>query len=158
MIYAHSIGRALRNFPDRCALVSGSGDVTFRELHDRVAGIAGALRRAGFSSGDRLAILLPNGPEYIELIYACIWLGVVVIPLNTRLSAVEIGSILANAKPKGLVRHSSFPPATTQIPWQRAIDKEPLEIQNGMVPKAVDDPQAMLALLYTSGTTGSPKG
>ena len=158
MIYAHSIGRALRNFPDRSALISETGHVAFRELHDRVAGIARALRLAGFNSGDRLAILLPNGPAYIELIYACIWLGVVVIPLNTRLSAVEIEGILANANPRGFVRHSTFPPVTTRIPWERAIDKEPLDISNGFVPEPIDDPQATLALLYTSGTTGSPKG
>ena len=158
MIYAHSLGRALRNFPDRSALVSETGHVTFRELNGRIAGMAKALRRAGFNSGDRLAILLPNGPAYIELIYACVWLGVVVIPLNTRLSAIEIEGILANANPQGLVRHSSFAPVTTRIPWQRAIDKDPLDIPNGFIPTAVDDPQATLARLYTSGTTGSPKG
>jgi long-chain acyl-CoA synthetase len=158
MMYAHSIGRALRNFPTRSALISEADHVTFRELHDRVASVARAFRCAGFSSGDRLAILLPNGPAYVELIYACIWLGVVVIPLNTRLSAVELQSILASANPKGLVRHSSFPAVTTRIPWQRAIDEEPLDISDGVVPKPIDDPQATLALLYTSGTTGSPKG
>jgi long-chain acyl-CoA synthetase len=158
MMYAHSIGRALRNFPARPALISETGHVTFRDLHDRVAGIAAALRGAGFNSGDHLAVLLPNGPAYIELIYACTWLGVAVIPLNIRLSAVEIESILASANPQGLVRHSAFAPVTTRIPWQRTIDKESLDIPNGSAPKPVDDPQATLALLYTSGTTGSPKG
>ena len=48
---------------------------TFRELNDRVARIAAALSRHGFGVGERLAILLPNEPEYIELVYACSWLG-----------------------------------------------------------------------------------
>ena len=50
--------------------------------------------------GDRLAILLPNGPEYIELVYACSWLGVIVVPINTRLAPVEIDRVLADANPR----------------------------------------------------------
>ena len=68
MIHTHSLARAARYFPERTALVSNGRRTTFRELHDRVANIAAALRRHGFGRGDRLAILLPNEPEYIELV------------------------------------------------------------------------------------------
>src|SRR6266404_5913212 len=102
MIHVHSLGRAARYFPERTALASARERSTFRELHDRVARIAGALTRQGFKAGDRLAILLPNETDYIELVYACAWLGVVVVPLNTRLSAVEIDGILDDTKPGGL--------------------------------------------------------
>ena len=71
MMHTHSLGRAARYYPERAALASGGRRSTFRELHDRVAGIAAALSRHGFAAGDRLALLLPNEPEYIELVYAC---------------------------------------------------------------------------------------
>ncbi len=109
MIYIYSLGRAARYFPERMALVSNARRSTFRELDARVGRVADALTRHGFKAGDRLAILLPNEPDYIELIYACAWLGVIAIPLNTRLSAKEIDNILADAKPRGLIRHSSLP-------------------------------------------------
>src|SRR5262249_163105 len=75
-----------------------------------VGGLAAALRQAGFEAGDRLAFLLPNGPDYIELLYACQWLGVIAVPLNTRLAPFELHHLLQDAPPPGLVRHSSPPP------------------------------------------------
>src|SRR5256885_16073047 len=100
MIHAHSLGRAYRYYPDRAAVVSETRRSTFRELHDRVGEIAAALKKHGFKAGDRVAILLPNELEFIELIYACAWLGVVVVPLNTRLSDKEIGHVLDDASPQ----------------------------------------------------------
>src|SRR4051812_917875 len=99
MIYVHSLGRAARYFPERPALGANGTHSTFRELNDRVGRIAAALMKRGFKAEDRLAILLPNETDYIELIYACAWLGVIVVPLNTRLSVKEIDSILDDAKP-----------------------------------------------------------
>src|SRR5271165_1473864 len=114
MIYTHSLGRACRYHPERAALYSGGTLLTFRDLSERVARIAAALGKHGFRMGDRLALLLPNGPEYIELVYACSWLGVIAVPLNTRLTAVEIDRVLLDATPRGLVRHSSLPAPTVR--------------------------------------------
>jgi acyl-CoA synthetase (AMP-forming)/AMP-acid ligase II len=83
MIYVHSLGRASRYYSAQTALAPGGSGVSFSELETRVKGVAAALSAHGFSAGDRLAILLPNGPEYIELVYACTWLGVIAVPLNT---------------------------------------------------------------------------
>ena len=158
MIHAHSLGRAARYYPELTALASGDKRSSFRELHDRVGRIAAALRKLGFESGDRLAILLPNEPEYLELVHACAWLGVVVVPLNIRLSVAEIDHILSDATPRGLVRHSSLPTPTVQPPLQRVIDQEPLDVPADSYPEAIYDPEAVLVLIYTSGTTGRPKG
>src|ERR1700688_180954 len=158
MIYIHSLGRASRYYPERVALAPDGTRLTFRELDDRVADVAAALSRLGFETGDRLALLLPNGPQYIELVYACSWLGVIAVPLNTRLSAVEIDRILADASPRGLVRNSSLPVPTVRLSWQRVLDQEPWEVRNDTHPKVHYDPEAILALIYTSGTTGRPKG
>jgi acyl-CoA synthetase (AMP-forming)/AMP-acid ligase II len=154
----HSLGRASRYYPERTALAPAGTRLTFRELHDRVAGIAAALSGHGFEAGDRLALLLPNGPEYIELVYACSWLGVIAVPLNTRLSAAEIDRVLADASPRGLVRHSSLPVPTVRLSWQLVLDEQPFELRNDSYPNVRYDSEAILALIYTSGTTGRPKG
>jgi long-chain acyl-CoA synthetase len=158
MIHTHSLGRAARYHGSATAFVSGAKGLTFEELCARVGGIAAVLTQHGFGMGDRLALLLPNETEYLELIYACAWLGVTAIPLNTRFSAPEIDRVLADATPHGLIRHSSLPTPTLRLPWERVLDVEPLEARGGDCPAPVYDPQAVLALIYTSGTTGRPKG
>jgi long-chain acyl-CoA synthetase len=158
MIYIHSLGRAARYFPERTALAANGTRSTFRELHARVRRIAAALKKHGFKAGDRLAILLPNEPDYLELVYACAWLGVTALPLNTRLSVKEIDGILDDAKPRGLIRHSSLPAPTVPVSWQVVLDQNPLDVQSDSIPDPIYDPDAILALIYTSGTTGRPKG
>jgi acyl-CoA synthetase (AMP-forming)/AMP-acid ligase II len=158
MIYVHSLGRALRFYPGRVALARDGRLLTFRELHTRVEGIAATLTSRGLSVGDRLALLLPNGPDYIELIYACSMLGVIAVPLNTRLSTKEIDRVLEDARPHGIVRHSSLAVPGVQLSWQQVIDKESLPITSDPAPKIFYEPEAVLGLIYTSGTTGQPKG
>ena len=125
MIHAHSLGRAAHYYGERTALASGAARPTFRELHDRVAAIAAALGKHGFRAGDRLAMLLPNEHDYLELVYACAWLGVIAVPVNIRLSKTEIDHLIADASPRGIIRHSSLPVPTVKLPWQLVLDKEP---------------------------------
>src|SRR5215813_4339540 len=158
MIHTHSLARAARYYPEQTALAAAGRRPTFRELHDRVGRIAAALCKHGFGAGDRLAILLPNEPEYLELVYASAWLGVIVVPLNIRLSAAEIDHILADASPRGLIRHSSLPVPAVEVPQQLVLDQTPLDLATESHPEAVYDPEAILVLIYTSGTTGRPKG
>jgi acyl-CoA synthetase (AMP-forming)/AMP-acid ligase II len=159
VIYVHSMGRAARYYPHQPALtLSNESRVTFSQLHDRVKRLAAALVANGFVASDRLALLLPNSPEYIELVYACSWLGVIAVPINARLSAAEIDGVLLDAKPRGLVRHSSLPNPKVQLPWQLVLDEQPLDFRNDSCPDPIYDPEGILALIYTSGTTGRPKG
>lgn len=159
MIYTHSVGRALQYFPQHTALLREGRSVTFLELDVRVRKIAAALRRRGFLSGDRLAFLLPNGPEYIEAIFACSLLGVIAVPINTRYAVAEIDRLIEDASPRGLIRHSRFPAPTIKLEWEHMIDLEPLdEDEEGLFTGEFYDPAAILVLLYTSGTTGAPKG
>ena len=158
MLYVHSICRAVRYYPERPALSSDRSTLTFSELHQRVMGIAAGLSRAGFKKGDRLAILLPNAPEYIELVYACSWLGVIAVPINVRLSLPEIDHVLADSSPRGIVRHSTLPQPSSTLPWDVVLDRDGLTSGDGPCPGPCYDPDAILALIYTSGTTGRPKG
>jgi acyl-CoA synthetase (AMP-forming)/AMP-acid ligase II len=159
MIYTHSVGRALRYFPQHTALLRDGRVVTFLELDVRVRKIAAALRRRGFQSGERLALLMPNGPEYIELVYACSLLGVIAVPINTRYTGAEIDRLLKDARPRGLIRHSKFPTPTAALELELVIDVDPLdEVEDEPYVGEFYDPDAILVLLYTSGTTGAPKG
>ncbi len=158
MIHSCSLGRAARFFPNRLAIGGSAAPSTFRELHDKVRHIAASLTGRGLAIGDRLAILLPNEREYLELVYACAWLGVIAVPLNTRLSPVEIDRVLRDASPRGLIRHSSLPVASAEVPWQICLDQEPLNLGSDSAPEPIYDPSAVLTLIYTSGTTGHPKG
>src|SRR3984957_11253493 len=158
MIYIHSLGRASRYYEQRMALVVNGAAVSFKTLNERVRNIAAALAADGVAAGDRLALLLPNSPEYIELVYACSWLGVTAVPINARLSAAEIDRVLLDANPRGLLRHSSLPRPTVQLQWQTVLDEKPLDVRNESCPDPIYDPEAILALIYTSGTTGRPKG
>jgi long-chain acyl-CoA synthetase len=158
MIYVHSMERALRYYAERPALSFGQQRLNFRELHEQVKTLAATLAHVGFEPGDRLALLLPNGPEYIKFVYACSWLGVIVVPINIRLSAVEIDRVLESACPRGLVRHSSLPAPSVRVPWELVLDQQTLDQGEYPCPNACYEPEAILALIYTSGTTGQPKG
>jgi acyl-CoA synthetase (AMP-forming)/AMP-acid ligase II len=158
MIYVHSMERAVRYYSDRPALRVGDKLLNFQELHNNVKMLAAELTLAGFQPGDRLALLLPNGPEYIQLVYACSWLGLTAVPINTRLSVVEIDRVLGDSSPRGLVRHSSLPKPKTRVSWEIVLDETHLDGRNGSCPDPLYDPEATLALIYTSGTTGRPKG
>jgi acyl-CoA synthetase (AMP-forming)/AMP-acid ligase II len=158
IIYVHSLGRAVRYYGEKTALSIGGQGLTFNELDHRVERIAAGLSRRGLRTGDRLAVLLPNGPEYIELVYACSRLGVIMVPLSARYSSREIDRVLKDASPRALVRHSGSAPARANLEWQLALDKEPLDASNGRCPEVYYCPEAILAIIYTSGTTGEAKG
>jgi long-chain acyl-CoA synthetase len=158
MIHDHSLDRAARNYPQRLALISGDLRLTFSDLRDRVQRIASFLVTLGLQAGDRVAVLLPNEGEYLETVYACAWLGVIVVPLNTRLSVTEIDHILADAQPRGLIRHSSLPIPTAKLAWELILDAHEPHLATTRGLSSVCDPEAVFTLLYTSGTTGTPKG
>jgi long-chain acyl-CoA synthetase len=163
MIYAHSLGRAARYYSEQNAFSSADNAVaTFREIDGRVRQISAALRKHGLQKGDRLAVFLPNGQDYIELVYACARIGLIVVPLNTRLSSTEIDHILSDAGPNGLIRHSTLAAPSQKVPWELVLDQEPPDFHNALETDTDDDPiydpEAVFALIYTSGTTGKPKG
>ena len=158
MIYVHSMERALRYHAQRSAWSLGQDRLTFRELHEQVRRLAATLTHLGFEPGDRLALLLPNGLDYIKFVYACSWLGVIVVPINIRLSAAEISRVVENASPRGLIRHSSLPAPTARVSWELVLDQQTLNQGEYTCPDPCYKPEAILALIYTSGTTGQPKG
>ena len=142
--------------PDRLAVVDGSGRCTYGELSRRSRTLAGALAARGVGKGDRVAILSENRIEYLETFLAASHLGAVVACQNWRLAPPELAHCLDLVAPKLLLaspRHAgrldTRPEPVLQLDAPRGEAVAP----------AVDvDPEDPFLILYTSGTTGLPKG
>ena len=126
--------------PERPALFFEDDVVSYAELDRRAAVAAGAFAGAGVQSGDRVAIKLPNGPAYVAALLGALRLGAIAVPLNMLLADAEVAAGLEAATPAVLV-DSSLP-----------VEGEAL---TGIAAREDDQPAA---LLFTSGTTGRPKG
>jgi long-chain acyl-CoA synthetase len=125
--------------PERIAVVAGGSRISYRELARSIKGISNELKKS-VRPGDRVAIHLPNGIEFVQLFYAALAAGASVVPINTRLAPPEVEYILADAKPALVVEGKEAP-----ILGEEAKALEPQSNEECVV-------------LYTSGTTGKPKG
>ncbi|MFG2891434.1 long-chain fatty acid--CoA ligase [Streptomyces sp. NPDC048248] len=153
-----------RKTPHRTALVHEGTTVTYAQLHDRTARLAHALRRDGVRRGDRVAYLGPNHPSYLETLFAAGLLGAVFVPLNTRLAPDELGFQLTDSGARLLIRapqlahlvpKSVAPERTVETgeEYERLLAAAPAT----PLDEAVAGTDTCL-IMYTSGTTGRPKG
>ena len=165
-IAAHLL-RSGRAFGQRPAIALGTHVLLdYAALAARVARLAGALReRLGLASGDRVAIIAKNCPEYVELVYACWYAGLVAVPTNAKLHVSEFEYILEHSDARAVF---TTPELSARVGALRTPDcKHHVEIDSGEYRALLaHDPIAMLSragddlawLFYTSGTTGRPKG
>ena len=132
---------AVEAAPDGEALVELGGErVTYQQLWDRAARIAGGLRAAGVQPGDRVANRLPNGNAWVCGFWGTLLAGAVVVPVNTRFTESEAGYVVEDSGA-----------AYVFLPGEPLPDGDPLGVDD----QAHTD---LAAIFYTSGTTGSPKG
>jgi fatty-acyl-CoA synthase len=160
--------------PDKAATVFEGETLSYVALSGRIAQAARALKAEyGISRGDRVAILSLNRPDYLVLLYACARLGAMLVPLNWRLAVAEQLFILTDASVKVLVLEAAFAeilpaleeslPDTSVIgldfapPGALAFD-ELLAHTRGDGRNPHTDLNCPLLIVYTSGTTGRPKG
>jgi fatty-acyl-CoA synthase len=160
--------------PDKPALRFEGATLSYAAFAARIETAARALKAEyGVGHGDRVAILSLNRPDYLVLLYACARLGAMLVPMNWRLAVAEQRFILGNCEPKVLVLEQAFadvlPGAVTDLPALRTIglDFTPegglgfeamLARANGDGRDAQADLSSPLLIVYTSGTTGRPKG
>src|SRR3954469_9552313 len=159
--------------PDKPALIFAGETLSYRTFYDRIERAAHGLQAEfGISRGDRIAILSLNRPDYLVLLYACARLGAMLVPLNWRLATAEQLFILSDASPKVLLLEQAFAGilavAETRLPDLRAagLDFAPHGCSFDSLlqdPRLADREPAVdlscpLLIVYTSGTTGRPKG
>jgi fatty-acyl-CoA synthase len=142
--------------PGRVALVFEEQRVTYAELHRRIARLAAALRDSGVRRGDRVAYLGPNHPALVETMFATWTLGAIFVPLNFRLTAPEISYQLEHSGAAVLIHDPAMPAVTAPV----TVSLEDYDDFLGS-PIFPDEPVTLddvACILYTSGTTGHPKG
>ena len=117
------VADAVARNPDGEALICGDRRMTWREVAQQSARIAAGMQKLGLQTGDRVALLAPNCPEYFELQFACGRLGAIMLPLNWRLTVPELEYILGDSSPKLLVHDKSF--AAQAKTWGNRINWRP---------------------------------
>ncbi|HWK44263.1 MAG TPA: long-chain fatty acid--CoA ligase [Stellaceae bacterium] len=174
MNLSHWLERWAEQAPERPALRFETRDISYAEMFERSRDLAATLKhRLGVECGDRVAHLGYNSPELILLIFACARLGAMLVPLNWRLAAPEHAFIVANAGAKAWLFDAAFAETVTSVlPGLPAC--RPVCIDGGVpgFPALAElereagwddantgsDYAAPLLIVYTSGTTGRPKG
>ncbi|TDC94944.1 AMP-binding protein [Actinomadura sp. 7K507] len=160
-----------RNHPDRPALLAPGVPMTYGELHAEVNRLSNALGGLGLGPGDSLATVLGNRPEFLTVLLAAFQSGLYLVPVSRHLTASEIGYILADSGAKAVVTESALAGVVAGaadeagIPAGRRVSVDPAEGFGSMAELcatgSADPPekrQMGSIMLYTSGTTGRPKG
>jgi fatty-acyl-CoA synthase len=173
--------RAARIYPGRVAVIHGSRRYTYAEMAERAHRLASAISRAGIAPGEVVAILAPNIPEMLEAHYGVPMAGAVLLTINIRLDAANIGFILQHSGARLLLVDSEFAGVATAALAGLAARPQVIDIADPEGPDAAPigatdyerflaggdpaapirmpaDEWAAIALSYTSGTTGDPKG
>lgn len=159
--------------PDADALVTEKCTLSYCELEARSARMAGGLAAGGIRPGDRVALLIGNRPAYVEALLACQRIGAVTVPLNPRQRAPEIAFALNQCGAAALIFEYELASNLPEKAEIRTVDTArmwSLDAPNGDLPRfealaeappaepVVVDEDATAVILYTSGTTGRPKG
>lgn len=169
--YAHYPARAARRWPDRVALIDGERRRTYRELDARAMRLARALLELGLQPGERVAVVQENRIEYVETAIAIARAGGALVPLLGALTAPEHAFMVGDAEarfvvalggdalPRAREAAGETASALALAAGDGAVDLAALADDQPDEPLAIDRPPGALAqILYTSGTTGHPKG
>lgn len=164
--------------PKKNILIFEDHPITYLQLNQRINRLSNLLIELGIKKGDRIAVLLYNCPQYIEIFFSLSKIGAIMVPLNWRLAKPELEFILQDCTPCALIFESEFENIVTSIRKDLSLfDIRYIELgdncldwalsyENSIYSKSFDDPflnyyvgdEDPHILMYTSGTTGIPKG
>jgi acyl-CoA synthetase (AMP-forming)/AMP-acid ligase II len=163
-LLANSVARS----PDRVCVIAGDRTLTFAQVDSRAGRLAQAFAATGVRRGDRVALLARSEPEYFELQVAAQRAGAILVPLNFRLALRELSIILEDCKPALLIHGPGYADLAAELdvpqtwgfgPGHVGEDYEALlSAFDARETRELLEADAPSAILYTSGTTGRPKG
>ncbi|HEX4870969.1 MAG TPA: long-chain-fatty-acid--CoA ligase [Nevskiaceae bacterium] len=175
MPFTQSLHRAVQQRPEALATACGTRRQTFRQLHDRVARLAGGLRKLGIRDGNRVAMLALNSDHYLTYYLAVPWAGAVVTPLNVRWSLAEVIQALRDAESVAIFLDDRFAAEVESLMEACPFLRFALYCGEGVCPDGLIDLETLIGastaigdaglagdeifgVFYTGGTTGRPKG
>ena len=174
MNLAHTLTQAALKWPNKTALVFEGRRWTYAQWNRLVNKTAHAFRSAGVGKGDRVAILTYNLPEQVTAFYALMKIGAIPVPINYRLAANEVKYIVDNSRAKVLMFEEALRAPVEAIKDRIAVEKlvyvgekpagREISFEDFIAPGAEGEPEANVGwhdpafIMYTSGTTGRPKG
>ena len=170
----HGLRRGALMKRDRIALRCGDRECTWGKLCDRVSRLAGGFRDLGLKDGDRVAMLAEGGIHYFEYHYAVPWAGGAIVPMNTRLADRELTGILDDSGARFLLFDEAHRERVRQLRSSVRLPLQYIALDGAREPHEIDyedliagtEPAEdagrsgtdLLAIVYTGGTTGRPKG
>lgn len=177
MSIAAILAETAHRMPDRPALHFAGHTIPYGALWDQTRAYAGALRERGVAPGDRVAVIIPNVPDFVRVYYAVLSLGAVVVPVHLLFKADEIEYVLRDsgatlavvAAP--VLEEAAVAAARAQVPLTTVLLPEEIATAQGIARLEAEaasatpidryestNPLDAATILYTSGTTGTPKG
>jgi long-chain acyl-CoA synthetase len=160
MNLAQLLAAVARRLPHAPALALGTRTVaTYARLATRVASLAAGMReRLGLAPGDRVALVMKNGPAYYEVMFACWHAGLAAVPINAKLHPKEVAYIVANSGAKLCFATPDLAGSVSGCEVVDVASSDCARLEGVPVPPADVRPGDLAWLFYTSGTTGVPKG
>ena len=169
------IGKAASERPADLFTIFGDRRRSNADFADRITRLAGALRALGVGPGDRVAMLAANSDRYVEYVFATLWAGGVINPVNARWSAQEMAFSFTDSDTRMLLVDDSFAPMVAELRGLAPNLTHVIHAGDGAAPDGMHDYEDLIAthdpvddagrqgddmaaLLYTGGTTGRPKG
>jgi fatty-acyl-CoA synthase len=171
--YIDFVSSPAKRDPDKIAVIGNGTRLSFGELDLRTGKLGTALRLAGLDPGDRVALLAKNDVEYVEIQASCHRSGFALVPLNYRLAIPELEFILNDSEPVILIGGRDQHQRVKQLaPMIKSIRKviglgktDDIDSYDDFISECTPDssadpldPNLISTILYTSGTTGKPKG
>src|SRR4051812_20401327 len=167
MNLAELLTNSTERFGERVAIKLDDTDISYQMLNEATARVAGLLKSKGFQVGDRVGIMLPNVPYFPVVYYGVLRAGGVVVPMNPLLKGREVAFYLRDPEAKIVFAWHQFADAASEGAQEEGADLtvvKPGEFEQ-IVAGAEPDPEVVdraegdtAVILYTSGTTGTPKG
>ena len=170
MNIAYNLENAAKYFPDRCAIIDGGRQITYKQFNSESSRTAAALAAAGVAPGDHVALCAPNSYEWLTVYFGVLKAGAAAVTFSHMLTRAELSQILADCRPKILFtvdeKLDAFGDLKDCKPFPELVISEGGDISLAKLIatgtpqfKTIDrDRNDTAAILYTGGTTGIPKG